>query len=168
MSKRTRDTADQRRSPGLLVALVVLAMLAACVTVAAATDSDGIVPTNATAPNGTIPANETAGANTTLTTPAQDPAAVNGSAGEARPGPVVTTKLPKDKRVSQKDREAAATRVQDEYDQALITRAAQADPGGVPHYFGPYANWANSPMPRGPVGIVTVDAGGAGYIAPTV
>ncbi|MBI5342483.1 MAG: hypothetical protein HZB63_04075 [Deltaproteobacteria bacterium] len=25
---------------------------------------------------------------------------------------------------------------------------AQFDPGGVPHYFGPYPNWANSPMPK--------------------
>ena len=22
-------------------------------------------------------------------------------------------------------------------------------PGGVPHYFGPYANWAFSPLPKG-------------------
>ncbi len=152
----------------MLVALVVLAVLATCVAGVAAADADGVVLTNATASNGTIPANETAGANTTVTTPAQDPAAVNGSAGEARAGPRETIKLPKDKRVTQKDRETAATRVQDEYDQALITRAVQADPGGVPHYFGPYANWANSPMPRGPVATVTVDAGGAGYTAPTV
>ncbi len=55
-----------------------------------------------------------------------------------------------------------------DYEQALITQAAAADPGGVPHYFGPYANWANSPMPRGPVATVTVDSGGAGYTAPNV
>ena len=30
-------------------------------------------------------------------------------------------------------------------------------PGGVPHYFGPYGNWAYSPLPRGPVAAVTVD-----------
>ena len=24
-------------------------------------------------------------------------------------------------------------------------------PGGVPHYFGPFGNWAFSPLPRGPV-----------------
>lgn len=40
---------------------------------------------------------------------------------------------------------------------------------GVPHYFGPYANYANSPMPKGPVVSLTVDAPGAGYSAtPTV
>ena len=47
--------------------------------------------------------------------------------------------------------------------------ATQApDPGGVPHYFGPYGNWAFSPLPRGPVATVTVVDGGTGYSAPTV
>jgi FtsP/CotA-like multicopper oxidase with cupredoxin domain len=41
----------------------------------------------------------------------------------------------------------------------------QPDPGGVPHYFGPYGNWAFSPLPRGPVGTVTVVDGGTGYSA---
>ena len=41
-------------------------------------------------------------------------------------------------------------------------------PKTVPHYFGPYANWANSPLPRGGVATITVDAGGTGYTAPTV
>ena len=40
-------------------------------------------------------------------------------------------------------------------------------PGGVPHYFGPYGNWAFSPLPKGSIGSVTVDAGGTGYAAPT-
>jgi FtsP/CotA-like multicopper oxidase with cupredoxin domain len=38
----------------------------------------------------------------------------------------------------------------------------------TPHYFGPYANYANSPMPRGSVAAITVDAGGSGYTAPVV
>ncbi len=47
--------------------------------------------------------------------------------------------------------------------------AVQApDPGGVPHYFGPYGNWAFSPLPKGPVGTVTVVDGGTGYTAATV
>jgi len=41
-------------------------------------------------------------------------------------------------------------------------------PGGVPHYFGPYGNWAFSPLPKGSIGSITVDAGGTGYTAPTV
>jgi FtsP/CotA-like multicopper oxidase with cupredoxin domain len=41
-------------------------------------------------------------------------------------------------------------------------------PGGVPHYFGPYGNWAFSPLPRGGVGAITVDVGGTGYTAPAV
>ena len=47
--------------------------------------------------------------------------------------------------------------------------AVQApDPGGVPHYFGPYANWAFSPLPKGPVATVTVVDGGSGYQNPVV
>jgi PKD repeat protein/FtsP/CotA-like multicopper oxidase with cupredoxin domain len=43
------------------------------------------------------------------------------------------------------------------------------DPGGVPHYFGPYANYANSPMPMGNIFNITVDSGGSGYTTvPTV
>jgi FtsP/CotA-like multicopper oxidase with cupredoxin domain len=35
-------------------------------------------------------------------------------------------------------------------------------PGGIPHYFGPYGNWAFSPLPQGPVAAVTLDVGGGG------
>jgi FtsP/CotA-like multicopper oxidase with cupredoxin domain len=38
----------------------------------------------------------------------------------------------------------------------------------VPHYYGPYGNWAFSPLPIGPVASVTIVAGGTGYTAPTV
>ena len=41
-------------------------------------------------------------------------------------------------------------------------------PGGVPHYFGPYGNWAFSPLPYGSIGTITVDSGGTGYAAPAV
>ncbi len=51
----------------------------------------------------------------------------------------------------------------------LISPAmAQMDPGGIPHYFGPYPNWAYSPMPIGPVASITLDAVGSGYTAPVV
>ena len=49
-----------------------------------------------------------------------------------------------------------------------LTAAATPDPGGVPHYFGPYGNWAFSPLPKGPVGTVSVVDGGTGYTAPVV
>ena len=50
-----------------------------------------------------------------------------------------------------------------------VVTAQTPDPGGVPHYFGPYGNWAFSPLPVGPVATVTVLAGGTGYSAtPTV
>jgi len=35
----------------------------------------------------------------------------------------------------------------------------------VPHYYGPYPNWANSPMPKGPVSGITLMFGGSGYSA---
>jgi FtsP/CotA-like multicopper oxidase with cupredoxin domain len=44
-----------------------------------------------------------------------------------------------------------------------------ADPGGIPHYFGPYGNWAFSPLPTGNLNAtITVDAGGTGYTAPVI
>ncbi|MDD5306799.1 MAG: multicopper oxidase domain-containing protein [Deltaproteobacteria bacterium] len=42
------------------------------------------------------------------------------------------------------------------------------DPGGIPHYFGPYANYAYSPLPKGPITGIALDVGGSGYAAPTV
>lgn len=38
---------------------------------------------------------------------------------------------------------------------------------GIPHYFGPYANYANSPAPLGRITSLTLDSGGAGYPADT-
>ena len=38
----------------------------------------------------------------------------------------------------------------------------------TPHYFGPWPNYANSPLPTSAITSVTVDSGGAFYIAPTV
>ncbi|OPY33711.1 MAG: multicopper oxidase [Methanomassiliicoccales archaeon PtaU1.Bin124] len=44
----------------------------------------------------------------------------------------------------------------------------QMDPGGVPHYFGPYANYANSPVPTGSITSITVDNSGTRYSNPVV
>uniref|UniRef100_A0A7C4RRE9 Fibronectin type-III domain-containing protein n=1 Tax=Desulfatirhabdium butyrativorans TaxID=340467 RepID=A0A7C4RRE9_9BACT len=38
----------------------------------------------------------------------------------------------------------------------------------VPHYFGPYGNWAYSPLPKGPLATIEVVDGGSGYTSPTV
>jgi len=46
--------------------------------------------------------------------------------------------------------------------------ADEGGPGGVPRYFGPYGNWAFSPLPRGAVTEVTIVDGGVGYTSPTV
>ena len=63
----------------------------------------------------------------------------------------------------------AATSLQPGMAATAFAAAAIPDPGGVPHYFGPYGNWAFSPLPKGPVATVTVVDGGTGYSAtPTV
>jgi FtsP/CotA-like multicopper oxidase with cupredoxin domain len=49
---------------------------------------------------------------------------------------------------------------------AGLTVTQTPDPGGVPHYFGPYGNWAYSPLPKGPVTAVTLTSGGSGYNNP--
>ncbi|WP_292350269.1 PKD domain-containing protein [Methanoregula sp. PtaU1.Bin006] len=97
------------------------------------------------------------------------------------------------KRVTQAQREAAAANYKDIREKFLLqgntalpaSRGFQIDtasfngtpgpsvltmdPGGVPHYFGPYANWANSPMPMGHIASIAVDNGGEGYTtAPAV
>ncbi len=75
-------------------------------------------------------------------------------------------------KVTSAERKAAARRFKAAREAALaagVTLAAPPlDPGGVPHYFGPYGNWAYSPLPRGPVAVVTLASGGTGYTAPLV
>jgi len=75
-------------------------------------------------------------------------------------------------------REASAERYKATVNAAKTRQAAQGkevalaaptlDPGGVPHYFGPYPNYANSPLPTGAVSAITVENGGLGYTDPLV
>ena len=68
------------------------------------------------------------------------------------------------------ERKAAAARLQTlglQLGVAGLT-AAVPNPGGIPHYFGPYGYWAYSPLPRGPVTAVTLVDGGTGYRNPFV
>ncbi|MHB9031873.1 MAG: hypothetical protein ACYC6L_02375 [Anaerolineae bacterium] len=70
------------------------------------------------------------------------------------------------------DREAAAKRARE----AGLQPGVASQPAGASiqaftpmtdiHYFGPYPNYANSPMPVGPITSLVVDAGGAGYTTP--
>ena len=48
-----------------------------------------------------------------------------------------------------------------------MTAAAIYDPG-TPHYFGPYGNWAFSPLPKGGVATIAVTSPGTGYVSPVV
>ena len=68
---------------------------------------------------------------------------------------------------------AAARKValQKQADGLLTAPSAMEMPvpvGEVPHYFGPYPNYANSPLPSGAVTSITVEDGGSGYTAPAV
>ncbi len=67
-------------------------------------------------------------------------------------------------------REASAANFNAAY---LTTQAGQVSPvmdnnSTVPHYFGPYPNYAYTPLPKGPVTNITLDNGGNGYKAPIV
>src|SRR5574341_926351 len=103
-------------------------------------------------------------------------------AGVANPSCTADTEKPKPKtlqRITAADRRGAAARAAElglmPGVAGLAAPAAPGvppvgieGPGGVPHYFGPYGNWAYSPLPRGSIGAITIDAGGTGYIAPSV
>ena len=83
------------------------------------------------------------------------------------PGGKLPYTLPR--RVNPADRQAAAARMaQQGLRPGSAKYAIQADPGGNPHYFGPFANYANSPMPKGAIGSLILTAGGSGYTTPTV
>ena len=51
---------------------------------------------------------------------------------------------------------------------ANIPMLSPIDETVVPHYFGPYSNYANSPMPKGIVESITVNSPGSGYSDSTV
>jgi FtsP/CotA-like multicopper oxidase with cupredoxin domain/fibronectin type 3 domain-containing protein len=51
---------------------------------------------------------------------------------------------------------------------AAAPAAPAMAPNTVPHFFGPFANYANSPSPTGPINGITVDFPGSGYTAPVV
>jgi FtsP/CotA-like multicopper oxidase with cupredoxin domain len=65
------------------------------------------------------------------------------------------------------EREAAAERFKANYTTVQGANATKAAPmlapGAVPHYFGPYPNYANSQMPKGAVTNITLTSGGSGY-----
>jgi len=75
-------------------------------------------------------------------------------------------------RVTPEERAAAAIRykkgIQDALGKGIALPRATLDPGGVPHYFGPFPNYANSPMPSGAIANITIDDAGTGYFAPVV
>ena len=95
--------------------------------------------------------------------------------------PVLTQEAPGQmkfkNKITPEERTAAADLFQQQFQAALtegtiaITASltpADADPGGTPHYFGPYPNWANSPLPKGVIASVEVTNGGSGYTTANV
>jgi PKD repeat protein/FtsP/CotA-like multicopper oxidase with cupredoxin domain len=88
------------------------------------------------------------------------------------PDPLSPDALHKTDKLTQAEREAAADRFNELYLKTLAsnpiyTAGPTMDPGGIPHYFGPYPNYANSPMPKGSITNITLLAGGTGYTGST-
>lgn len=65
------------------------------------------------------------------------------------------------------EKKAAAQNFQAAFKAAIVEGMAMEmnmpDPGGVPHYFGPWANWAYTKLPRGGVAEIEIEDGGNGY-----
>jgi FtsP/CotA-like multicopper oxidase with cupredoxin domain len=96
------------------------------------------------------------------------------SSGRASgPSPQASVQAKKYKgKVTPQERRAAGRRLKAEREQLLGRNTslpdATLDPGGVPHYFGPWPNYANSPLPRGAVAAIVIEDGGTNYTSPTV
>jgi FtsP/CotA-like multicopper oxidase with cupredoxin domain len=66
-------------------------------------------------------------------------------------------------------RKAEATKFKDAYVATQVSKVnPKMDPGGVPHYFGPYPNYAYTKLPLGPITGIKVDTGGSGYKNPSI
>lgn len=154
---RTRhDRSERPFMAGLMIALL---LLCTCATVGAG-DTDAAMSGNGTMPNATETANVTTNAT------------VTGSADSTAIGIDKETKLTYKGKVTPEERKVAADRYRQSVQDALATGAMEMPmppaPGDPPHYYGPYPNYANSPMPKGPVTDIAVVSGGTGYFAPVV
>ena len=72
-------------------------------------------------------------------------------------------------------RQAAGERFRELYFSVVKNKNGQNNPQPLPvngstkpHFFGPWPNWANSPLPTGAVTTITLVKGGKGYTAPIV
>ena len=73
------------------------------------------------------------------------------------------------RKVKPVDRQAAANRLtMAGVKPGMASGPKVMTPGAVPHYYGPFANYANSPLPKGMLGGINLDAGGSGYTTPVV
>jgi hypothetical protein len=93
--------------------------------------------------------------------------------GQKKDAGVQARQMSKGGRITTTQRKAAAAHYKSLATEALGAVAAAAPPavmdqGGITHYFGPYPNWAFSPLPTGPVAGLMLSAGGTGYTAPQV
>jgi FtsP/CotA-like multicopper oxidase with cupredoxin domain len=80
--------------------------------------------------------------------------------------------MPKMMQTTQAQRQAAAANKKKAGAPTIATTALVVQTGTnflTPDYFGPYSNYANSPLPAAPIASVTLTSGGTGYCAtPTV
>jgi FtsP/CotA-like multicopper oxidase with cupredoxin domain len=98
--------------------------------------------------------------------PAEDPGAINGAAS-----PLKSDRSVSKPGLSKKARKAALQQAGNEVLQAWATAAATGapasptDPTKVPHYFGPFPNWANSPFAAPDAQVVITGGAGTGAMA---
>jgi FtsP/CotA-like multicopper oxidase with cupredoxin domain len=91
-----------------------------------------------------------------------------GKAGEATPQARMKQKF-----LIPAKRKQAAARFQQiraaKFGPGATIQALAMEPGGIPHYFGPFPNYAYSPLPKGPVTSIVLTSPGTGYsLAPLV
>ncbi|MDD1683156.1 MAG: PKD domain-containing protein [Methanoregula sp.] len=178
------DLRNGRRSPGsknrlLIATVMIFAFLLLNVAVVAADNSTDVNVSNSTPQATLVP-------DTTLITAVPTETARPDITRLATAVEQYTLRT--SKQVTQEQREAAAANYQKLREAYLMQGTLEAttgglaqapmagagapapvmDPGGIPHYFGPFPNYANSPMPRGSIVNITVDTGGQGYTAPVV
>ncbi|MEN6341851.1 MAG: multicopper oxidase domain-containing protein [Methanospirillum sp.] len=153
----------------LAVGLLIALLLVCAGAIGAAAGAD--VAAGADPALNAVGAKQQPAAAPTVVTPKATATNKNNGKSETTSGGNAATGSKYKGKVTPEERAAAGER----YKQAVqASRATSAmvmptpAPGDPPHYFGPYPNYANSPMPKGAVTNITIVDGGTGYFSPVV
>ncbi len=152
---------------GLLIALLLLC--AGAIGAAAGTDTAaGADPSLNAVGSKQLPAAAPAVVAPKATSPGKSPGKSDSStvSSDAKTGLKYKGKVTPDERKAAGDRYKETVQASRAAGSAIVVPTPA--PGEAPHYFGPYPNYANSPMPKGTVTNVTIVDGGTGYFVPVV